>query len=185
MRTESGITLRLALPEDIPALSDLIAISERGLGVDHYTEQQIESLLKYQFIGVDSQLIVDRTYYVAEAEGQIVGCGGWSHRRRLAGGDNVKLGGEGDALLPPDGDAALIRAFFVHPDWARRGIGRALMEASERAAEKAGFRRLELLATHTGVPLYLACGFHIVGPVATVLPDGLTVSGLQMRKMLE
>jgi N-acetylglutamate synthase-like GNAT family acetyltransferase len=185
MMTKPGITFRLALPEDIPALSDLIATSERRLGVEHYTEQQIESLLKHQFIGVDSQLIADRTYYVAEAEGQIVGCGGWSRRRRIVGGDKGEFYGEGDDFRHPACDAALIRAFFVHPDWARRGIGRTLMEASEKAAEKAGFRRLELLATYTGVPLYLACGFRIVGPAEAVLPDGITVSGLRMTKTLE
>ncbi len=109
--------------------------------------------------GVDRQLIADSTYFVAEDGATLVGCGGWSKRKTLYGGDHGRDASE-DALLDPATAPARIRAFFVHPRWARRGIGRKLLAACERAAAAAGFRSLELVATLAGVPLYAAGGYR-------------------------
>ena len=119
-----ALVVRLATERDIPSLTRLIPESVRSLSVGYYTERQIESSLGYVF-GVDSQLIADGTYYVAVAGEQIVGCGGWSKRQTLYGSDQMK--GEADPLLDPARDAARIRAFFVHPEWTRRGIGRRII----------------------------------------------------------
>src|ERR1700761_6611506 len=138
------ITTRLATLEDIPQLNEMIAVSVRGLSTDYYTPAQIESAIKYVF-GVDTQLVIDGTYYVAEINGEIVGCGGWSKRSTLYGGDQHKS--TGDPLLDPAKDAARIRAFFVHPDHARKGVGKHIINVCEAAAQAAGFKRLELGAT--------------------------------------
>ena len=136
-----GLELRVATEEDIPALTALIPASVRGLSQGHYTPAQIESALVYVF-GVDSQLINDGTYFVVEHDGQIVGAGGWSKRKTLYGGDQSKA--DDDPLLDAALDAAHIRAYYVHPDWARQGIGRRIMRACEAAAKAAGFTRLDL-----------------------------------------
>src|SRR5687767_2378226 len=133
--------VRLATEQDIPALSDLIPLSARALSAGWYTDRQVESAITYIF-GMDSQLIADGTYFVVTAEKQIVGGGGWSKRKTLFGGDQMKV--DEDNLLAPAHDAARIRAFFVHPDWTRRGIGRRIIEACETAARRAGFRHMEL-----------------------------------------
>src|ERR1700760_1782363 len=114
------ITTRLAKLADIPMLNEMIAQSVRGLSVGYYTPQQIESSIKYIF-GVDTQLVIDGTYYIAEVDGALAGCGGWSKRNTLYGGDQHK--DIEDPLLDPETDAARIRAFFVHPAFARRGVG--------------------------------------------------------------
>lgn len=177
------LKLRPAHPEDIPALSRLIEASVRGLGRQNYNPQQIESSLKYIF-GVDTRLIEDGTYYVVEIGDQIVGAGGWSRRKTLYGGDRTK-DETGDNLLDPARDPAKIRAFYVHPDWARQGIGRQIMSACQDAAGWAGFTRLELLATLTGAPLYAACGFKVVERVEVELPDGVVLPTLRMAKYLD
>src|ERR1700685_2935947 len=133
-----NLTLRQAVLVDIPALRVLIDASVRGLQAADYTPAQIEVALQSVY-GVDSQLIADGTYFVVEAEGAIVGCGGWSKRKTLFGGD--RWTGREDALLDPQRDAAKIRAFFVHPRWVRRGIGSMILEACEAAAAAAGFTR--------------------------------------------
>src|SRR5205085_1279426 len=117
---------------------------------------------------------------VVEAEGQIAGCGGWSKRRTLYGGDRMKSGE--DNLLDPKTEASRIRAFFVHPNFARRGIGRLLLDACEKAASQAGFTALELGATLSGEPLYLACGFHVIERIEATLPDGVAVPITRMGK---
>jgi GNAT superfamily N-acetyltransferase len=181
--TKVALKLRLARPEDIPVLARLVEASVRGLGGRDYTPQQIESALKYIF-GVDTQqLIEDGAYFVAEIDGQIVGAGGWSRRKTLYGGDQAKGGAE-DNLLNPRRDPAKIRAFYVHPDWARRGIGSQLMSACQAAASQAGFTRLELLATLTGAPLYAACGFQMGEPIGVNLPDGVILPTIKMAKQL-
>src|SRR5215475_14407143 len=152
------ITLRLAATKDVPALRELIPMSVRRLCEGYYTATQIESALVHVF-GVDTQLIGDGTYFIAETAEQIVGAGGWSKRKTLYGGDQSK--GDTDPLLDPAQDAARIRAFYVHPDWARRGIGSRLMRACEDAARAAGFKRMELGATLPGEPLYAAMGFEV------------------------
>jgi GNAT superfamily N-acetyltransferase len=175
------ITIRLAREAEIPALEQLITRSVRGLSVGYYTPAQIESALRYVF-GVDTQLIADGTYFVAEVEGALAGCGGWSKRQTLYGGDQHKAGA--DPLLDPATEAARIRAFFVDPAFARRGVGRQIIAACEAAAQAAGFGQLELAATLPGVPLYTAVGYHAIEPVEVPLPDGVTVPIVRMGKDL-
>ena len=133
--------------------------------------------------GVDSQLIADGTYFVVESdepEKQIVGCGGWSRRKTLYGGD--RWTGREDSLLDPQKDAAKIRAFFVHPGWVRRGIGTILLDACEQAALAAGFRRLEMGATLSGVPLYAARGYVSLENLAVPLANGESLPIVRMEK---
>jgi GNAT superfamily N-acetyltransferase len=174
-------TLRLATAEDLPALRALIPDSVRALSQGFYTPEQIESAIRYVF-GPDTQLIADGTYFAAEAEGMIVGCGGWSRRRTLYGGDQMK--DADDPLLDPATEAARIRAFFVHPQWARRGVGSAIMRACSDAAAQAGFQRLELMATLPGEPLYRAFGFEALERVETTLPDGVRVPFVRMDRAI-
>lgn len=133
--------------------------------------------------GVDRQLIRDGTYYVAEQDGEIIGCGGWSRRRSLYGGDRGRA--QEDALLDPLRDAARIRAFFVHPGWARRGIGRSLMEACEKAIIAAGFRAVDIVATLAGEPLYAAFGYAVVERYTIPMQDGLSLPVVRMHKRVE
>lgn len=187
-------TVRLAANTDIPALRLLIDASVRGLQTQDYTPAQIESALATVY-GVDSQLIADGTYFVVEAispEGNlpaakstnpelvIVGCGGWSKRKTLFGADH--WAGREDALLNPLQDAAKIRAFFVHPTWARRGIGSIILEACESAAVAAGFTRLEMGATLTGVPFYRARGYVALEHIAVPLVSGESLPIVRLEK---
>lgn len=180
---ETTIRIRQATTADIPALQRLIDASVRALSSPYYDQEQIESSLINVF-GVDSQIIQDETYFVAEIAGQIVGGGGWSKRKTLFGGDQAKPN-EIDELLDPATEAARIRAFYVHPDWSRRGIGRKIAETCEDAAKAAGFTMLELIATLPGEPLYLALGYRIVEPFPIPLPDGQSLPAFRMEKKLE
>lgn len=173
------ITFRLATLEDVPALRDLIPLSARHLQREHYSVGQIEGALGPVF-GVDTQLIRDGTYFVAEAAGVIVGSGGWSRRRTRFGGDDGRSGE--DPLRDPATEPAMIRAFFVHPAWARRGIGRQLLSLSEQAARAAGFAQLEIAATLPGVPLYEACGYTVVARDEVPLPNGERLPIARMRE---
>jgi len=175
----TAIQLRLARPEDVPVLKELIEASVRGLQTQDYTPAQIEGALETVF-GVDSQLIADGTYIVAQAPGTIVGCGGWSKRKTLYGSDHWT--GREDALLDPQNDAAKIRAFFVHPDWARRGVGTMILEACEQAARAAGFTRYEMGATLTGAKLFGARGYVAVKPISIPLKNGETLPVIHMEK---
>jgi GNAT superfamily N-acetyltransferase len=170
---------RLATLNDIPQLQQLIALSVSKLSTGYYTRQQIESSIKHIF-GIDTQLVIDGTYYVAEMDGVIVGCGGWSKRNTLYGGDQHKP--VEDPLLDPETDAARIRAFFVHPDYARRGIGTHLMNVCESAARNHGFTCFELGATLPGVPLYKAMGYTELERIDTPLKDGEMLGIVKMRK---
>ncbi len=191
---QANIHLRLAIPEDIPALRELIDASVRGLQTEDYTPAQIEGALKTVF-GVDSQLIADGTYIVAEAESNaiertdaknaksglmIVGCGGWSKRKTLYGSDHWT--GREDALLDPLRDAAKIRAFFIHPDWARRGVGSMILQACEDAARSAGFTRYEMGATLTGARLFGVKGYIAVKPISVPLVNGESLPVIHMEK---
>jgi GNAT superfamily N-acetyltransferase len=177
-----GISIRVAHEADVPALRDLIDASVRGLQKGDYSPEQIEAALQKVF-GVDSQLIADGTYFAAETRlGEIAGCGGWSKRKTLFGGD-VWVARE-DSLLDPAKDAAKIRAFFVHPKWARRGIGTLILEACESAATAAGFTRFEMGATLTGVPLYRARGYTAIENLAVPLGSGLALPIVRMEKRL-
>jgi GNAT superfamily N-acetyltransferase len=171
--------LRKAQLEDIGTLTALIDASVRGLQAGDYTAAQIDGALRTVY-GVDTQLIEDGTYFAVEAAGTIVGCGGWSRRRTLYGGD--QCAGREDSLLDPRIEAAKIRAFFVHPDHARRGIGSIILEACESAALEEGFRRLEMGATLTGVPFYRMKGYEAVEEVAVPLGGGSSMSIVRMAK---
>jgi len=173
--------IRPATFHDIPQLKKLLDLSVRGLSKEHYTPNQIESALKYIF-GIDTQLITDGTYYVVELDQVIAGCVGWSMRNTLYGDDQHK--GLEDPLLDPENDAARIRAFFVHPDYARKGIGRQIMELCEREAKKNGFSSMELGATLPDIPLYIAMGFSETYSLAEPLPDGEKLELAIMRKVL-
>jgi GNAT superfamily N-acetyltransferase len=178
-----NLTLRQAVPADISVLPALIDASVRGLQAAEYTPAQIEGALQTVY-GVDRQLIADGTYYVVEAEAkpEIFGCGGWSKRKTLFGGDHWT--GREDSMLNPQHDAAKIRAFFVHPDWARRGIGSMILEACERAAAAAGFTRFEMGATLTGVPLYRARGYVALENLEVPLKNGESLTVIRMEKRL-
>lgn len=156
MGEQAGLTIRLAMLDDVDALESLIADSVRVLQAHDHTADQREAALGTVF-GVDRQLIRDHTYFVAEVSGVIAGCGGWSRRKTLFGSD--RRGGREDALLDPATDAARIRAFFVRPGYERRGLGSAILRAAEEAARAEGFTRLELRSTLTGMALYRAHGF--------------------------
>jgi predicted ATPase/tetratricopeptide (TPR) repeat protein/GNAT superfamily N-acetyltransferase len=166
---------------DIPKLQELIARSARGLSVGYYSDAQIESAVRYVF-GVDSNLISDGTYFVAEIQGKLAGCGGWSRRRNLYGGDQRPAGSM--ELLDPTWDAARIRAFFVAPEFARHGVGRKLLETCVAAASEAGFRRLELMATLPGVPFYRKAGFSEGEQLTDTLPDGTRIEFVRMEKAI-
>ncbi|OLB27715.1 MAG: GNAT family N-acetyltransferase [Acidobacteria bacterium] len=194
MAATSGTRLRLAMPEDVPVLRELIEASARGLQTEDYTPAQIEGALKTVF-GVDSQLIADGTYIVAEApldqkgsgrrtdaqaEWMVVGCGGWSKRKTLYGSD--RWTGREDVLLDPRRDAAKIRAFFIHPAWARQGVGSMILKACEEAARAAGFSRYEMGATLTGAKLFGARGYMAVEPISIPLINGETLPVIHMEK---
>jgi GNAT superfamily N-acetyltransferase len=176
--------IRPARLEDVPALRPLIAESVRELSRDDYVPEAIERALVRVF-GVDTALIADGTYFVAVDPDQghrIVGCGGWSRRATLYGGDQMKSGA--DPQLRPGLDPARIRAFFVAPSHARRGIGRRVLAACEAAALASGFTLAELVATRPGERLYAACGYEAVEPVAVDLGDGRSLACVRMRKSL-
>jgi GNAT superfamily N-acetyltransferase len=187
-----NICIRLAEARDIPSLRQLIEASVRGLQAEDYSPAQLENALRSVY-GVDTQLISDGTYFAAEATDAsaekfpaaplLVGCGGWSKRKTLFGGD--QYAGREDSLLDPAKDAAKIRAFFVHPAWARRGIGGKILEACEAAAGAAGFRRLEMGATLTGVPFYRAKGYVELEAAEAPLGNGLTLPIVRMGKSVK
>ena len=173
--------LRLARQEDRLALRSLIERSARELLASFYTKRQIESALE-TVLAVDSQLIEDGTFFVAVNGETILGCGGWSRRKTPFGGDHGAY--RDSALLAPGTDAARVRAFFVDPGWARRGIGTAILAACEQAALEEGFRTLELVATLGGVPLYERRGFVAVERFDVDLSDGERIPVIRMNKSL-
>jgi len=183
-----NIHVRKATAFDVPGLRELIEESVRGLQAQDYSPAQIEGALKSVY-GVDSQLIADGTYLVAEivesdaAKPEIVGCGGWSKRKTLYGGDQYAA--REDSLLDPAWDAAKIRAFFVHPEWARRGIGSLILETCENAAREDGFTRFEMGATLSGVAFYQAKGYAAVENSEVHLGNGELLRILKMAKQLK
>jgi len=174
--------LRKATSGDEAAIADVIAASVRGLAKGIYDEQQIE-LSIHSVFGVDRQLISDETYFVAETSDRIVGCGGWSFRRTLYGASGYAFSREPDRLDPAS-DAAKIRAFFVHPNAARNGIGRTILKACESEAREAGFHSAEMMATLPGVPLYEACGYARVESVSVPLQNDMSIECIKMSKKL-
>jgi GNAT superfamily N-acetyltransferase len=171
--------LRLATDADVPALEVLIPLSVRTLQAGHYSPAQMEAALGPVF-GVDRNLIHDGTYFVVAMDQQIAACGGWSRRKALFGGDQHQ--GSGTVYVDPAQEPARIRAFFVHPDFVRRGFGRMILEASEAAARTAGFTRGELVATLTGEPLYAAGGYDVLERYEIPLASGLMLPAVRMGK---
>jgi|HubBroStandDraft_1064217.scaffolds.fasta_scaffold100594_3 N-acetylglutamate synthase-like GNAT family acetyltransferase len=193
------IRIRKAAPGDVPELQELIEASVRELQAADYSPAQMEAALETVF-GVDSQLIADGTYLVAEAtivdaESEVkkrggtmkpaapwalAGCGGWSKHKTLYGSD--RWPGREDTLLDPARDPAKIRAFFIHPAWARRGVGSRILEACETAAREAGFTSYEMGATLTGVKLFGARGYVAIENIEVPLKNGLTLPVIRMAK---
>ncbi|HEX4440574.1 MAG TPA: GNAT family N-acetyltransferase [Thermoanaerobaculia bacterium] len=192
--------IRLATAADVPAIAALIPVSARALSRGFYTDAQTEAAIRHIF-GPDTRLIADGTYFVVDADPPatqgaagtapatqgaagtaVVACGGWSRRRTLYGGDQMKSAE--DPLLDPAVDAARIRAFFVHPGYARRGVGRAILDACLSAARAAGFRRVELAATLPGVPFYRAFGFAEREALEAPMPGGPGLPVVRMDRAL-
>jgi GNAT superfamily N-acetyltransferase len=176
--------IRPAVPDEVGILEKLIDASVRQLQAQDYTPAQMDGALKTVF-GVDSQLIADGTYLVAEATFAddapvIVGCGGWSKRKTLYGGDRWTA--REDSLLNPLHDAAKIRAFFIHPAWARKGVGTLILDACETAARAAGFTRYEMGATLTGAKLFGVKGYVPVKRIEIPLVNGESLPVIHMEK---
>lgn len=177
--------LRLATEKDIPALDALIEASVRGLQANDYTPGQIEGALG-TVLGLDTQLIRDRTYFLAEFPEKnanalhIAGCGGWSKRKTLFGADAGP--GREPELLDPATDAAKVRAIFVHPQFARMGLGSLILATVEDAARDAGFRRFEMGSTLTGVPLYRLRGYVETERISVPLANGEALPVVKMVK---
>jgi GNAT superfamily N-acetyltransferase len=187
--------VRIATPEDIPHLREIIESSVRALQANDYTPTQIEAAL-HSVYGVDTQLIADGTYFAVEVAAPSprvtshespftapVACGGWSKRKTLYGGDQYAL--REDSLLDPARDAAKIRAFFVHPQYARRGIGTQILAACEDAARAAGFTRLEMGATLSGVAFYRAKGYAALENLQVPLSNGEMLPIVRMAKEIK
>ena len=174
-------SIRPATLSDRPAIEQLIAASARALSRADYSEQQIEGAIRTVF-GVDTNLILDGTYFVADNDGELIGCGGWSKRRTLFGGDQYTT--RDGSELDPNSEAARIRAFFIHPDHARKGIARAILNVCEAEAKAAGFQSLELMSTLPGIKLYLACGYEGTVRVELEVGNNVTIGLVPMRKDL-
>ncbi|MBB3220087.1 GNAT family N-acetyltransferase [Pseudoduganella umbonata] len=173
--------LRAAMPDDIAALEALIARSVFLLSRGFYTEDQAQAITQHVF-GVDTQLIRDATYFVIERDGKLLACGGWSRRATLFGADRTKSAA--DPLLDPATQAGRIRAFFVEPCEARKGLGTTLIRHCEAEAARAGFATLEMAATLPGVPLYRSVGYETVEEFEIDLPGGIRVPLARMRKRI-
>ena len=173
--------IRKATMEEREAIRELIAVSARQLSREHYNDAQIEAAIATVF-GVDTDLIEDGTYFVAESSGSLVGCGGWSKRKTLFGGD--QFSSRDASYLDPESEPAKIRAFFIHPDHARKGIARAILSQCESEARAQGFRALELMATLPGIEFYKSCGFAEIGNFDLDLIDGVKLELVPMRKEL-
>jgi GNAT superfamily N-acetyltransferase len=171
--------IRSAIEKDIPAIGELIRLSVRGLQGSHYSTAQMEAALGSVF-GVDRQLIHDRSYFVIEQDQKLIACGGWSKRKTLFGCDDHS--GRNDSELDPAIDAARIRAFFVHPDHARRGLGRAILRMCEDAIRSGGFKKIELASTLPGEAFYRSAGFISGKREEVTLPNGLKLGIVHMTK---
>ena len=182
----NDFTIRLATSADIPALRELIDQSVRVLQREDYSAEQLDAALGTAY-GVDTQLIADETYYVVEAVdaagGKVLAaCGGWGMRKTLYGSDHGPY--RDNAMLDPARDAAKIRAFFVHPEWTRRGIASLILKTCEDAAYARGFRRFEMGATLTGLPMYAARGYAKGEQIEVPLPNGMSLTVVRMAKTL-
>jgi len=177
------IELRKSVMDDISPIKTLIRESVRGLSRDEYSDRQIELSIESVF-GVDVELIADKTYFVAEADGMIVGCGGWSKRKTLYG-SSIYTESRDSEMLDPAVDPAKIRAFFIHPDWARKGIGTAILEKCEDEALRFGFKKAEMMATLPGVKLYAERGYSGTEELAVPVGGGQHIICIKMSKILD
>jgi GNAT superfamily N-acetyltransferase len=173
--------IRLATRTDLPEIERVMRASMASLSAGFYDEQQAAAAVRYIAVP-DPELIDDGTYFVIEEDSRVIACGGWSSRKKLFTGTSDQV--ITDERLDPATDAARVRAMFVDPSHARRGLGRLILEASEEAARRAGFRVCELMATLPGVALYRACGYEDVEPTTLVLPDGSRLGAILMRKKM-
>ena len=173
--------IRRATLDDREAIETLIVESARSLSRKDYSRQQIEAAIRTVF-GVDTNLILDGTYFVADSSGRLIGCGGWSKRKTLFGGDRYAI--RDSSELDRASEPAKIRAFFVHPEYARRGISRAILSMCESEARSSGFRSVELMATLPGLKLYRACGYKEDVPLKYEIEAGVKIEFVPMRKWL-
>jgi GNAT superfamily N-acetyltransferase len=178
--TSPALRLRLARHEDMPVLSALMDAAIGELLRAFLPPEGVKA--SYEIMGLDTQLITDGTYFVVEDAGEIAGCGGWSRRATLFGGDHSA--GRDAAVLDPARDAARVRAMYTHPDHTRKGVGRMVLDACEAAAAGEGFTRCELAATLGGEPLYRACGYHDIEPFTAMTSSGYAVPLIRMGKAL-
>jgi len=178
VKVNAGMSHRLATLAELSELERLMTESIKRLVGAYLDSARVEA--SFEIMGVDTQLIEDGTYYAVECEGRVVGCGGWSRRATLFGGDHSA--GRDARLLDPATEAARVRAMYTHPDFARRGIGRRVLRLCEEAAAAEGFRDLELVATVAGEPLYSACGFVVVERIEVPTSKGVTVPCARMVK---
>jgi GNAT superfamily N-acetyltransferase len=174
------LRLRLAREDDIVALRTLMNAAIGQLQNAYLSPEAVAA--SFSVMGLDSQLIADGTYFVVESGGQIAGCGGWSRRATLFGGDHSA--GRDAALLDPATEPARVRAMYTHPSFTRRGVGRLVLEACEAAAASEGFKACELAATLAGEPLYRACGYSPIEPFTAATPSGVDVPLIRMGKAL-
>jgi GNAT superfamily N-acetyltransferase len=171
---------RLATPSDVPALGALMDAAIAQLLGAHLTQAQVAA--SFSIMGLDSQLIADGTYFIFESEGALAGSGGWSRRATPFGGDHSP--GRDVRLLDPATEPARVRAMYTHPAFARRGVGRMILEICEAAAAAEGFRGVELTATMAGLPLYRACGYRDIEAFEQPTPSGVAVPLVRMGKRL-
>ncbi len=172
------VLLRMATLADIPVLHPLMNAAISELLKPYLNAAEVEA--SFEIMGMDTQLITDGTYFVAMLGSDIAGCGGWSRRATLFGGDHAA--GRDAALLNPKTDAARVRAMYTSPAFTRRGVGRAILEGCEAAAKTEGFTRVELVATMAGQPLYAACGYHPIEAMTSVTSGGISIPLMRMGK---
>jgi GNAT superfamily N-acetyltransferase len=171
---------RVATRADIPRIRPLMDRAIRELLKPYLPPEGVEG--SFEIMGLDTQLIDDASYFAIDDGAKLVGCGGWSARTTLFGGDHSA--GRSAAMLDPAKDAARVRAMYTDPDYTRRGIGRAILAACEGAARGAGYKRAELMATMAGEPLYRACGYEVIEPASSTTSTGVRIPLLRMGKAL-
>ena len=171
---------RLANSEDISAIKGLMEQSITRLLGNYVNEEELEA--SFESMGLDDQLILDKTYFLIDFEGILVGCGGWSNRKTLFGGNHTP--NRSNDFLNPNKDAAKIRAMYTHPDWSRKGVGTLILEIAEKKASNSGFKRCELMATLSGIHLYKARGYKIDDEIIYKSKKGNSVKMFKMTKHL-
>ena len=175
-----NLNFRLANSDDIPAVKGLMEQSITELLGNYLNEEELEA--SFESMGLDGQLILDKTYFLIDFEGILVGCGGWSNRKTLFGGNHTP--NRSNDFLNPNNDSAKIRAMYTHPDWARKGIGTLILELAEKEASNAGFKRCELMATLSGLYLYKNRGYKIDEEILYKSKKGNSVKMYKMTKFL-